>query len=89
MRGLTGDYYDYEEAFQRLVGRSTGVIYALGDKIRVVLKECVPITGGLTFAVLQADKHRHRPKTQPKIVYRKKAVSAPADREADYKAGDT
>ena len=89
MRGLTGDYYDYEESFQRLVGRSTGSVYALGDKIRVVLKECVTITGGLTFAVLRSDKRQHQPHAKTKIIYRKRNPNASADHENDGKAGDT
>ena len=43
------DVYDYDEKAQILMGRSTGKIYRIGDKVKAVLKEVSPITGGLLF----------------------------------------
>lgn len=53
MRNLTGDFYDYDDKRQSLSGRSTGQTYALGDTIRVMLKECEPVTGSLIFSVIK------------------------------------
>ena len=49
MRYLKGDFYDYDEKAQLLVGRSTGKTYKVGDKVKAILKEVSPITGGLLF----------------------------------------
>ena len=49
MRYLKGDFYDYDEKAQILMGRSTGKIYKVGDKVKAILKEVSPITGGLLF----------------------------------------
>lgn len=51
-RLMTGDYYEYDDSAQRLVGRSTGKTYQMGDTIRIVLVECIPETGGLIFKPL-------------------------------------
>ena len=34
---MTDDYYEYDEALQRLTGQRTGRIYRVGDSVRVVL----------------------------------------------------
>lgn len=49
MRSLRGDFFEYDNEAQLLIGRSTGRKFLVGDNIRVVLKECSPITGGLLF----------------------------------------
>lgn len=49
MRYLGGDYYDYNEDSQMLVGRSTGKKFQIGDVVSAVLKEVSPLTGGLLF----------------------------------------
>lgn len=49
LRALTGDYYEFDEENQRLVGRGSGRAYTLGDSIRVVLKECDVLTGRITL----------------------------------------
>ena len=49
MRYLKGDFYDYDEKAQILMGRSTGKIYKVGDKVKAILTEVSPITGGLLF----------------------------------------
>ena len=51
MRYLRGDFYDYDEKAQVLIGRSTAKKYKVGDKVRAVLKEVSPITGGLLFKI--------------------------------------
>ena len=72
MNSLPGDYYDYEEEMQRLVGRVTGSIFALGDTVRVTLKDCTPITGNLSLQVIKGDtRHDLVLHPTPKIVYKK------------------
>lgn len=52
MSALPGDYYDYDDEAQQLVGRNSGRTFAVGDTLDVILKEAVPITGGLVFSIL-------------------------------------
>lgn len=49
MRYLGGDYYDYDEHAQTLVGRATGKKFQVGEVIYATLKEVSPLTGGLLF----------------------------------------
>lgn len=51
IRALDGDFFDYDEKAQALMGRSTGRQWLVGDRITVVLKEASPVTGGLLFKV--------------------------------------
>ena len=50
---LPGDYYHYEEAQHRLVGRRTGRIYRLGDPVTVRLAEANQVTGGLILKIIE------------------------------------
>ena len=49
MRYLGGDFYDYDERTQTLIGRATGRKFQVGEKLQAVLKEVSPLTGGLLF----------------------------------------
>ncbi len=60
MHTLLGDYYEYEEETQQLVGRSTGKIYQLGDLLNVRLKESDPITGSLTFHIIDKKAEKRK-----------------------------
>ena len=51
---LGNDYYRHDEAAHALVGRDPKNRYALGDAVKVVLREATPITGGLVFAIARA-----------------------------------
>lgn len=53
VRSLSGDYYDYDEEKQILEGRNTGQKWQTGMMVKVVLKEALPITGGLMFHIKQ------------------------------------
>jgi ribonuclease R len=53
IRTLPADYYAHEEARHRLVGRSSGRVYALGDTVEIRLAEADAITGGLVFELLE------------------------------------
>jgi len=46
---LPQDYYVHDEKTHSLIGRRWGRRYRLGERVRVVLKEADPITGGLLF----------------------------------------
>ncbi|MBQ6854006.1 MAG: ribonuclease R [Alphaproteobacteria bacterium] len=50
---LSGDYYEYDDEKQILIGRSRGKIYRVGDKLTVILKECNPLTGSLILQPLE------------------------------------
>ncbi len=49
MRFLGGDFYDYDEEMQILIGRATGRKFQVGEKLQAILKEVSPLTGGLLF----------------------------------------
>src|SRR5262249_4753642 len=50
---LPGDYYVRDERAQRLVGRSTGRVYRLGEEVAVRLVEADGIGGRLLFRIEQ------------------------------------
>src|SRR6266851_1892701 len=50
---LPGDYYHYEEAQHRLVGRRSGRVYRLGDPVIVRLAEANQVTGGLILKIIE------------------------------------
>jgi len=50
-RVMTDDFYEFDEAAVRLVGRTSGKEYNVGDEVKVVLLECEPETGSLLFKV--------------------------------------
>lgn len=77
MHALTGDFYEYDESAQKLVGRSTGKTYIVGDIVRAVLRECVPVTGSLVFSLVkggsfEAPKKRSVQPKQKRTFYRRR-----------------
>ena len=52
---LPRDYYDHDERNHRLVGRSSGREFRLGEAVEVRLREANPATGGLVFELLVED----------------------------------
>ncbi len=66
MHAMSGDFYDYDEPAQRVVGRSTGKTYTAGDIVRAVLKECIPITGSLTFSLIKGGSFQQPPDRKPR-----------------------
>jgi len=46
---LGSEYFTYDEAAQRLVGKDSGTSYAPGDKLDLRLAEANPLTGALKF----------------------------------------
>lgn len=53
MSNLRSDYFEYDAPASRLIGRNTGILYQVGQNVSVVLKECVPVTGGMIFDILR------------------------------------
>ncbi|MCX7931128.1 MAG: ribonuclease R [Rhodovarius sp.] len=49
--GLPDDRWEVEESPPRLRGRRTGLVFALGDELEVVLQRADPLTGSLQFAL--------------------------------------
>ena len=47
------DFYEFEEAHHRLVGRTTGETFRLGDAVEVRLAEALPYAGSLRLELLR------------------------------------
>jgi ribonuclease R len=65
---LGSDFYEFEETHHRLVGRSTGETFRLGDALEVRLVEALPFAGSLRFEILGHDgesRGRSRGKGRP------------------------
>jgi ribonuclease R len=63
---LPNDFYDHDEARHALVGRRWGEVYRLGDRVQVRLVAAQPLTGGITFELIEGGgqeqpAHSHRP----------------------------
>lgn len=55
------EYYTYNPTQETLVSRSGGQVFRRGQLLQVVLKEAVPLTGGLLFEVIQEPaKNMHK-----------------------------
>ena len=50
---LGHDFFHHNEALHALIGAASGHTYRIGDRVRVVLREAVPITGGLRFDLIE------------------------------------
>lgn len=46
------DYYLFDESHHRIVGRSSGRTFQLGESVEVCLIECLPFAGSLRFEIL-------------------------------------
>ena len=51
IKTLPSDYYVHDEDRHQLRGRNNGIIYRLGDRVDVILREVTPITGGMLFEI--------------------------------------
>ena len=49
---LPGDYYVHEEAKHRLIGRNTGRVFRLADRVTVKLLEADGMTGSTVFQLM-------------------------------------
>lgn len=77
LSSLENDYYEIDDAGARLIGRETGRMFACGDMVDVILKECVPVTGGMVFDIIGGGKKQKgvrisdKPKSQKFIQHKK------------------
>jgi len=53
MRSLSNDFFDFDEVAIQLVGRRTGQVWRLGERLTVRLKEASGVTGGLAFEIVE------------------------------------
>jgi ribonuclease R len=65
MSSLPDDYYVHDEKNHRLVGRSTGRTFHLGDAVEVRLAEANPITGGLILEMMEGGRAPTRRPRRP------------------------
>jgi ribonuclease R len=49
---LPDDYYVHDETGHRLVGRSSSLVFRLGDSVEARLLEANPLTGGIVFELI-------------------------------------
>jgi ribonuclease R len=63
---LPDDYYTHDEAGHRLVGRSSGLAFRLGDRVEARLLEANPLTGGIVFELMGGAGERRRRERQPR-----------------------
>ena len=67
------DFYEYQEAHHRLVGRTTGETFRLGDAVEVRLVEALPYAGSLRLELLRGT-------TSPRLGPRRSRRHARGDR---------
>lgn len=63
--GLPDDHFYHHESLHALIGRRTGQVFALGDRVQATLDEADPVTGRMRFSLVM-------PKDQPKTPRKKK-----------------
>ena len=52
MSTLGADYFVYDEARHAVIGKRTGEMHRLGDRVEVKLVEAAPLAGALRFELL-------------------------------------
>lgn len=52
MATIYGDYFHYDKEHHLIEGEHSGLVYQLGDSVRVKLREANPISGGLIFVLV-------------------------------------
>ena len=52
----SNDYYENDPILQTLTGRKNGLVYRLGQQIKVRLDEANPLTGGLILSLSEVAK---------------------------------
>jgi len=71
LASLPDDRWQLDEAGHRMVGRSTGLTFSLGQAVEVQLVSATPRTGGMVFRLMQGD---------PRAAGRKPRVQTPHGR---------
>jgi ribonuclease R len=62
---LPNDFYDHDEGRHALVGRRWGQVYRLGDRVQVRLVAAQPLTGGITFELIEGGGQELLPAQPP------------------------
>ncbi len=78
------DYYAYDQRAQALVGRHTGIAYALMDRVQVRLMEAAPVSGALRFSIVDHTPGAPRVRKDKKV--QKKTKTAKTRRRGRIKA---
>ncbi|WP_158965777.1 ribonuclease R [Chachezhania sediminis] len=65
IRQLGQEYFKYDHEAGTLMGADTGLIIALGQRVKVKLAEASPVTGGIELELLELDD-RAMPKAPPR-----------------------
>lgn len=65
IRSLPDDFYIHDEAAHALVGRKKRIVYRLGAKVQVEVKEADTITGSTVFILKDAEKGADIPGFKP------------------------
>ena len=61
MRALGREYFHYDREEQTLTGSDTGMVIAIGQRVKVRLAEAVPVTGGIALDLLEIDARQVKP----------------------------
>ncbi len=55
MRSLGNEFFQYDADSQTLMGSDSGLVIALGQRVKVTLAEAMPVTGGLIVELLEIE----------------------------------
>lgn len=73
---LDNDYYQYDAAGQRLIGENSGIIYRLGDKVRVRVEAANLENRQVDFSLVFTDRQPRRAGKTAKTRAKRTALSA-------------
>ncbi len=79
---LTGDYFIFDSAQHRLVGKNTGKVYSIGQLVEIQLVRVDPENGHIDFA-LAGQAPNTRPSKDKKRRQNKSGKKAPAHKKPD------
>lgn len=55
MKDIRGDFYYFDEDNYRIVGKNSGTVYTLGDKVRIMVKKADLVRKQLDFALVDGE----------------------------------
>ncbi|PHI41233.1 ribonuclease R [Actinobacillus succinogenes] len=77
---LDNDYYQYDAAGQRLIGENSGMLYRLGDKVRVRVEAANLENRQVDFSLVAGERKPRRPGKTAKTRAKQTALSAPKNK---------
>lgn len=87
---LDNDYYQYDAAGQRLIGENSGMIYRLGDRVRVRVEAANLDQRQVDFSLISSERTPRRvgktAKTKAKIAAKTTALSVPKSKSKKQKS---